>query len=159
MENFKNNVFQTNLIWLRFVRVHYTISFKIQYFKSIKLWHMLLFTRSTQVLGKSHFERHDEKKMLFFFKDKKWLSPPWYFPLCWALGENPPWLWWQLPCYHNWIHLAAPVTSGRGKSGLLLALGLLVHASSLLSHKSHKSLQIGKDIVHFLVDWTFYFLF
>lgn len=57
-----NNAFLANLIRLWFVRVPYLISFKMQYFRSIKLWRMLLFTKSTWILEKSHFDRYNGKK-------------------------------------------------------------------------------------------------
>lgn len=96
----------------------------------------------------------------FFFLSKNWPSPPWYFSLCWALDENPPCLFVMSVAVAVITEFRDdPVTSVERKVGSrFLVLGLLVHVASLLSHKSHKSLQIGKDVVHFLVDWTFYFL-
>lgn len=57
------------------------------------------------------------------------------------------------------MHLDGSVAYQSKKSGsLLFRLGLLACTPHLLS-QIHKSLQVGKYIVHFLVDGTFYLLF
>ena len=71
---------------------------------------MFLFTESTQILGKSHFDRHvGGKRSLFRLKNGHF--SPGYFSLCWALhAASHGCLCWVLSRCNNWIHLDDAVT-------------------------------------------------